>query len=450
MLSVSTIKPKISLFFLLLSVSLCSSAQENSPFSRFGLGNLTPSRNIVNMAMGGSSVAYASGQSVNFTNPASYSELKNYVVYDLGLTLTNRTLKSINPIGKYTSVDLLPSYVSLGMPLSKTKNIGLVFGLRPLSRISYSNTESKIVTGTRGTGTRDSVLYVYEGSGGLYQAFAGLGKRWGNFSAGINTGYIFGRRENNTTTLVIDTAITANSHSLTSTSFGHLFLSGGFQYKTNLNKTTVLRIGLAGNVKQKLNGKQDVLRETFSYLATGATTAVDTVYSASDKEGKIMLPVSYTAGFSINKSITDRAGNGYDKSSLSVEYESSQWSNFRFYDQPESLVNSWQFKVGGSLVPNPLSINKSYWNHVAFRSGFYFGRDAVLAAGKTMPVSGLSLGAGFPVRKWRSYDNQFTFINTAFEFGKRGNKNNNITESFFRFSLGFSLSDLWFIKRQYD
>ena len=60
------------------------------------------------------------------------------------------------------------------------------------------------------------------------------------------------------------------------------------------------------------------------------------------------------------------------------------------------------------------------------------------------------LGAGFPIRKWRAYDNQYTNINTTFEFGKRGNKNNNITESFFRLSLDLNLSDVWFIKRKYD
>jgi len=62
----------------------------------------------------------------------------------------------------------------------------------------------------------------------------------------------------------------------------------------------------------------------------------------------------------------------------------------------------------------------------------------------------LTLGAGLPIRKWSMYDNQYTIINTTFEIGKRGNKNNNITESFFRFSLGLNLSDIWFKKRKYE
>jgi hypothetical protein len=449
--SVSITKPKLSLVFLVLLVSFQTSAQENSPFSRFGLGNTLPSRNVVNMAMGGISAAYVpfvTSQSINFNNPASYSSIRPYVIYDLGISLTNRTLKSNTPTGKYNSVDLVPSYVTLGIPLDTARHMGLVFGLRPLTRISYSSQETKVITGTGGT--KDSVLYVYEGDGGLYQAFAGIGKRWGNFSLGINTGYNFGKRANNTTTVVRDTVTTFNSHSRTSTSFSHLFLSGGLQYEANLSKTTVLRFGVAGNLKQKLNGRQDVLRETFSFLGNGSTTPIDTISSIVDKAGTIEMPLNYNAGISIVKSVqANGRGRPVEKGFLSLEYESTRWSDFRFYNEAESLVNSWQFKVGGQFVPNPLNF-RSFWNLVAFRGGFYFGRDAVLVSGKEMPVLGVSLGAGFPVRKWRSFDNQFTNINTAFEFGKRGNNNNNITESFFRFSVGFSLSDIWFIKRRYD
>jgi hypothetical protein len=41
-------------------------------------------------------------------------------------------------------------------------------------------------------------------------------------------------------------------------------------------------------------------------------------------------------------------------------------------------------------------------------------------------------------------------INTALEFGRRGNKENELRENFFRLSIGFTLSDIWFQKRQYQ
>src|SRR5438045_244471 len=39
---------------------------------------------------------------------------------------------------------------------------------------------------------------------------------------------------------------------------------------------------------------------------------------------------------------------------------------------------------------------------------------------------------------------------SSLEFSKRGNSQNLVQENIFRLSLGFALSDLWFIKRRYD
>ncbi|MCW3106250.1 MAG: hypothetical protein JWQ09_756 [Segetibacter sp.] len=440
----TTMSPKLSFIVFLLLGSLYTTAQQNSPFSRYGLGDPYPGQNIVTRAMGGIGSTYGNGQSVNFSNPASYSELK-IVTYDIGLSLDNRTLRSANPIQKYNSVNLEPAYVALGMPLSKKHDLGLAFGLRPLTKIAYSIQENKR---TAGPG-KDSMAYLYEGDGGLYQAFAGVGKRWGGLRLGINTGYMFGHKNNNTRAIPVDSVNTYKSNSATNTSYGSLFFSGGLQYDINLSKATSLRLGFSGNLKQNLSAKQTVSRETFTYDANGTPITIDTVYQSQEVAGNIKLPVSYTAGISLNTSLVDRLGNKIEKSVIAFEYESTQWSNYRFYDAPDKLNNSWLFKVGGQLTPNPLSI-KSYWNRATYRAGFYFGQEALAADANKLPVYAITLGAGLPIRKWRSFDNQYTIINTTFEVGKRGNKNNNITESFFRFSLGLNLSDIWFIKRKYD
>ena len=49
-----------------------------------------------------------------------------------------------------------------------------------------------------------------------------------------------------------------------------------------------------------------------------------------------------------------------------------------------------------------------------------------------------------------AYTNQFTFINLGFEYGKRGNNTNLLRENMFRITVGFTLSDLWFIKKKYN
>lgn len=396
--------------------------------------------------MAGISSMYADGQSVNFSNPASYSANK-IVTYDIGVVLDKRTLKSIDPVAKYGSVNLAPAYVALGMPLSKKNNLGIAFGLRPLTRINYSIIEAKRAGG-------DSVFYQYNGEGGLYQGFVGIGKAWltkkgGGLRVGVNTGYMFGNKKLATLTIPLDTVNTYKSRSSTQANYNSLFISGGAQVIANLSNTTSLNFGLAGNMKQKLSANKSVLRETYTYDGSGAISPIDTVSIVADQPGKIQMPSTYSVGVSINNSIINNLGYKIERSSFAIEYESSKWSDYRFYGEPDKLINSWQLRFGGQITPNPLSL-KSYWNTVAYRAGFYMGKEAVNADGNELPIYGITLGAGFRVRKWRSYDNQYTNINASVDIGKRGNNNNNINESFVRASLSLNLSDLWFIKRKYD
>lgn len=437
----TTMNPKLSFFIFIILSFFTASSQENSPFSRYGLGDTYPSQNIINRAMGGIGSTYANGQSINLSNPAAYSELK-IVTYDIGLTLDSRSLKSVNPVLKYNSVNLTPAYMALGMPLSKKHNLGLAFGLKPITKVSYSIEENKRVPA-------DSMQYLYRGDGGLYQAFIGVGKRWGGLRLGINTGYMFGRKESNTITTPVDSISTYRSNSQTLTTYNKIFLNAGLQYDAQLSKTTTLRFGIAGNLKQKLNATQQLNRETFTYDANGTMTKIDSIYHPPEEKGTVQLPVSYTAGISLNSSVVDHLGNKFDKSLIAVEYENTKWSDYRLFNHSDKLIDSWQFKLGGQITPNPLSI-KSYWNRVTYRAGFYYGKDAVNADGNGLPIYGVTLGTALPIRKWRSFDDQYTIINTAVEIGKRGNNKNNITEGFFRVSLGLNLSDVWFKKRKYD
>ena len=52
-----------------------SYSQENSPFSRYGIGDIYPQQNITSRGMGGLSAAYTSTQAINTMNPASYGSI---------------------------------------------------------------------------------------------------------------------------------------------------------------------------------------------------------------------------------------------------------------------------------------------------------------------------------------------------------------------------------------
>ncbi len=456
MRSVSTTTARLCLAILLVFPLLSSRAQQNSPFTRYGLGEFYSNQHIISRSLGGLTAAYNDGlnnnvgQSINFGNPATYGNLY-LVTFDLGLTIDTRTLTSRIPAGKFSTKYFVPSYVSVGIPLNKTKGLGLAFGLKPLSSINYS-------VDTRENIGVDSLLTTYEGSGGMNQFFVGLGKKWKNLSLGFNTGYNFGRKEINTRkTFLNDTISFYQSKSSTLTSFSGVFLSGGLQYELSLakrvhaeTKTTndyLLRFGFTGTLSQNMSGLQDISKQTYT-TSTNGDIKIDSVSEQKDLKGKINLPSTYAAGITLHKTQTNTQGI-FEMWSIGAEYTSTQWSKYRFYGQPDQLADSWEFKLGIQFCPDP-SPTSGYWSNVNYRTGFTLGKDYLNADGNGLKKVGVSLGAGLPVKKWSNYNRQYTYLNTAIQFGKRGSAVNNITESYVQFSLGISLSDLWFIKRKYD
>ncbi len=406
--------------------------------------------------MGGLSAAYADGaygnvgQSVNFGNPATFGTFY-MTTFDLGVTIDGRTLRSQSPGGKFNSTNFIPSYLSLGLPLNRVKGWGMAFGLKPLSKINYSVHSLERTAG-------DSLQTLYEGSGGMNQVFVGVGKTWKKLSLGFSTGYNFGNKEISTKkNFINDTVQYYSSNSATNTSFGGMFFTGGLQYEITLSQKInslaqstenyLLRFGFSGTLQQNLNATLNTERKTFTNTIAG-DVKVDSIFYQENVKGTIELPGTYAAGITFHKTSVNSRGS-FEMWSIGAEYTSAKWSKYRFYGQPDRLADSWQFKLGAQFTPNPFA-NRVYWNVVNYRAGVFIGKDYLDPDGNGLKQFGVSFGAGLPLRKWNSYNDQFTVINTAMQFGKRGSSVNNVTESYIQFSLGFSLSDIWFVKRKYD
>ncbi|MFN5475353.1 MAG: hypothetical protein ACK484_02080, partial [Sphingobacteriales bacterium] len=218
---------KICCSVLIINVLLVlqAQAQDNSPYSRYGIGDVLPQTNVLNRAMGGMSLAYWDLQSINFNNPASYARLK-LTTFDVGLEYDQRTLRATNTTSSYKSRNLVPTYLNIGFPLSKKKSWGMNLGFKPVTRISYD-----VISNTR-LSNIDSVSYRYYGTGGSTQAFIGLAGGTRNFSFGINAGYMFGNKHYGTQMSFVSDSIRYQKANYTdSTNFGGLFVKAGLQYQ---------------------------------------------------------------------------------------------------------------------------------------------------------------------------------------------------------------------------
>lgn len=434
--SIMIVKHKLTCL-LLAALPLFCLAQENSPYSRYGTGNIVPQGNIANRAMGGISAAIADAITVNTVNPASVANLANTTL-DIGLEYNGRNLRSLNPVGSYKSNNGIISYLQMGVPLlngnkkafKNRTSWALTFGLKPITKINY-----KVQSTT--FSANDSVSTLYEGSGGLNEAFIGTALKVKNFSLGINTGYLFGEKDYNSQ-IAFDSVLYQKANYENKTRFGGMFLNVGVQYQAKL-KNAVLRLGTYTKLKKSYTASRDVTVNTFNFSPDGAESTIDSIYSSTREKGKVLLPATFGAGFSIEN----------NNLLVGADFETTQWDDYRFFGQKDAVKNNWTARAGVQYFPANIG-SKGYFSFVKYRAGVSFGNDYISADGN-LPVYTASVGGAFPLKLKRSfYDLQTSIMNIAFEYGKRGNKSNNITESIYKISVGFSLSDVWFRRQKYD
>ena len=420
------------LAFLLLLANTVA-AQDNSPYSRYGLGDLNANQNVINRGMGGVSQAYSDPQSVNFVNPASYSNLV-LTTFDIAIEGGARVIS--NNDQRFRSGLGSLSYLQLGIPLAR--KWGMVLGLRPVTKVSYNILENSEATFF--DTLKLPVAYQYEGNGGLYQVYTGTGVGFGGFSVGVNVGYLFGNIENSTKALYPSNLFIFPSRHTQRVSYGHLFYNVGMQYRIDLKKDLDLTLGATGSLKQNLSGRREQMRETLMFDgASNDYVTQDTVSFEKGERGKIVYPQQFGGGVVLRK---------MDNWTVGVDFTTEQWNQYRNFGEKDSVRNSWKMNIGGQFVPNARAMG-GYWNKVTYRVGGYYGVDYLKLNGQDMNVYGFSIGAGLPVRR-QPYSNQFSVINVAFELGHRGNSQTVLKETWYRMVLGFTLNDRWFIKRKYD
>jgi hypothetical protein len=423
------------------------SAQENSPYSRYGLGDLAPNHNIFTRGMAGVSAAVTDYNSINFTNPASLAVIKN-TIFDIGTEIDYRILKSSNPAKKFTSANTFVNYLQIAFPLTtrkmakKNMTWAMSFGLRPVTKINYKIEKSERLTGI------DSLHSLYEGSGGVNQAFFGTGFKYKNLSVGINAGYMFGSK-NYTTILsfINDTVFYYRSLSATKTTFGGFFINAGLQYDiplaANVKGDIVknLRIGVYGNIQNNLQATSNVLREVVFYDQNGVPITLDSVYREKDVKGTIIYPAMVGLGVVYSD----------DNWLFGADVEYGNWAKYRYYGQTDQVQNNLMMRLGAQYIPAKPGVPVTkYYKTVKYRAGFYYGSDYIKTNNRR-PDYGFTIGTGTPLTSRKTRSSEYVVLNTALEFGNRGTKQTgNLRENIFRFSIGLSMNARWFLKPKYN
>lgn len=419
-------------------------SQLNSPYTRFGVGQLSAQSFANVLASGSCAAAFNSNYQLNFTNPASYGFL-NKTTFNFGAT--GSSIKISNSDSSQTFGNGQLSYLALGFPVIKGK-WGASFGLMPFSQVNYNLVKENDSTAETGASYNS-----YKGNGALYKFYVGSGYHWKNIAVGFNAEYLFGNITYTDLEIFSSDSINAfNTRKLETKSFGKIVFDGGIQIniplKKNDDKTFKynLTVGADANNKQSVNVTDRVLFDRFVYhtIATGFITPIykDTIKIDTVK-GIMVLPMHFDAGIRFQY-------EGHF--AFAMNYSFGKWSDYSFLGTSDgTAVDYHRLSFGGEIVPKPESDN-SYFNTIRYRAGFYTGQYYQQFYGIPLHETGVTFGAGLPFLYRTSYNTKvISEISLAFEFGVRGSTENNLLkENYFNGTVGFSLTDLWFVKRKFD
>lgn len=409
-----------TLILLILSTPLFSQNESNSPYSRFGIGELNEFTTATQAAMGGVSIADDDPLSINISNPASYSSVfqQRFTMQTGGEHITKLLQTNTqNQVVNATNFN----YLLFSFPIHK--KIGASLGLLPYSDISYSFSDRN--------NDHQADLF-FEGNGGLTRLYFGNSFAiLPQLSIGYNMNFLFGNL-NSTRKVVFSDLSKLNTRFNDDISLRGLYFDFGMQYKYELGSWQSV-LAMTFDNGGKIGGKRTNLVETYR-LNSAIEYVEDTVSFNLLNEGYLKLPSSLGIG----------AKFANDKWKILADFKTQNWSEYRLFGESDSLNNSTFLSLGMEYVPDKKSINK-YYKMIRYRLGINTSNTYLNVKNEQLSEKSITLGFGLPLKKSGS------LLNLSTEIGQLGTLNNDlIRESFVRFKIGFIFSDIWFVKRKYN
>ena len=410
----------LSISLILLSSSAIAQNSTSSPYSYYGLGELSSNNTGNSIAMGGTSLAYKGKQVFNFQNPAALAEVDSLrFIFNVGLGVKFTELSQRSLSDNFNDYNL----TRLAFGFKITPRYSTAFSISPYSNLGYEITEREKVIGS------DVYLDRFlEGSGGLNQLTWSNGvKITKDLSLGLNLAYLFGNNARSETVVLesSSTYVYINNNKLISKG---IYLNLGAQYQMDLGKYD-LTLGAKYQPKLGVSAKQIV--EVTNYSSAGVGSVV---YDNTNK-GTFDVPETYGIGFGLSQNKHLWVGG---------DYLFEKWSDTKVFKKDNDLRDRSKFSLGMEYNAND-GYARTFFKKMTYRFGGFYDTGYITIEDEEINTMGLSLGFGIPMAK------DAGIINVAFEYGTSGtNKNSLVREDFSRITIDISLFETWFFKRKYN
>ncbi len=408
------------LLLMILSGATVAQNNTNSPYTRYGYGQLAEHGSGNSRAMGGVAYGLRDNSQVNFANAASYTAVDSLTfIFDGGVSFQNVNfgIGSVKRNAKNSSFD----YITMQFRAGKWAAVSL--GLLPYSNVGYNMGEYR--ENTEYPDNSNSV--TYSGEGGLHQLFLGAGfKVLKNFSVGANVSYFWGDITRTSEMNFTSASSVFPYKKQLNVAIKSYKIDLGAQYTHRFGKKHVATLGVVFSPKQDLNN--DAYRVTqLGNSTTGvSTTTKDTLLTCG-------LPASLGVGVTYV----------YDgRLTLGMDLLTQKWSDVTFMNDRSALCDRTRLSVGAEYLPNP--VGRSYLSHVKYRLGAYYSKpyykiDGVRAADEY----GVTAGFGLPIPRTRS------MLSLSAQYARvNGSRAEFLNENVLRVSVGVTFNERWFFKRK--
>ena len=434
---------KILLLSVFLIISVSVSAQEGaygaySPYSIFGIGDISKEGTAYNKSMGGTGIATRNNRYINYLNPAAVTARDSLsFMADFGLVQNNKVFAQ----GDIRSANNTFNIYDFVMTFPIWRSSAFMVGVTPYSDVGYDF--SSIEKDPEIIGNIGNLSYDSYGTGSVYQAFVGAGVTfWKKLSVGAEMIYYFGNLDK------ITNMNYSNSSYRSVNSGSEISLNGvtgkfGLQYEQKLGgdvsmtvgATYKLGTGMKGYVTNFRYASQSTITDTLSY-------SVDTLSKKGMRfADEIGLGISFKGG---------------DKWSAEFNYLRSDWRGTGVDRvQGFSVIGNSVFKstvsnsyrAGFEITPNRNDI-RHYLRRCSYRAGLYYDNSYYKLDGNSVNSMGLTFGVTLPIENdYRKYNG----ITLGVDIGQKSSvRNNMIRERYVMFVIAFNIHDLWFIKNQYN
>ena len=418
---------KILAGLVMAAMTTTAFAQSNtdSPYSQYGLGDLTDQSVGFNKGMNGVGIAMRNGNEVNPMNPASYSSADSLsMIFDAGLSgqITNYKEGGNSLSSKSGGFDYVAALFRV------FKHAGVSFGMIPYSNIGYKYSSSTALTDLQTTVNSNN-----EGSGGLHQLY--LGAAWNiikPLSLGFNISYLWGEYNRS-----IATSSSANINTLSkiyAADISSYKLDIGLQYEQKIGKQDYLTIGATWSPGHDLHSDPSCMLISKNASISKSDTTTFTISNG------LMLPDTYGLGISYRHAKTFRAGADFVMQKWgSVDFPHFDGNTYAL--RSGLLKDSYRVKAGMEWTPRTMS--RKFYERVTYRLGVGYATPYYYIHDQEGPKEfGASVGFGIPIIN--GYNNR-SVLNISGQWVKRS-ADNLITENTFRINIGLTFNERWFAK----